>query len=169
MAAPDLACFLVEKDAAGNIHRGVARRAVADLPQGQVLIRVAYSSLNYKDALAAQAHPGVVRKLPHVPGIDAAGVVAESSDGRFRPGGPVVVTGYELGAGQWGGWAEYVRVPADWIVTLPDGLSLKEAMALGTAGFTAAQCVSAIVLNGVAPDDGEILVTGSTGDRKSVV
>src|SRR5262245_8186408 len=163
MAAPDLACFLVEKDAAGNIHRGVARRAVADLPQGQVLIRVAYSSLNYKDALAAQAHPGVVRKLPHVPGIDAAGTVAESSDSRFRSGEPVVVTGYELGAGQWGGWSEYVRVPADWVGPLPRGLSLQESMILGTAGFTAAQCVQAIQLNGVTPVDGEIVVTGATG------
>ncbi len=156
-------CFLVEKDAAGNIRRGIAQRSLPDLPQGEVLVRVAYSSLNYKDALAAQGHPGVARKLPHVPGIDAAGAVAESSDSRFKPGDSVVVTGYELGAGQWGGWSEYVRVPADWIVPLPRGMSLKETMVLGTAGFTAAQCVQAIVLNGVTPDDGEILVTGATG------
>src|SRR5436309_12682965 len=156
-------CFLVEKDAAGNVRRGVTERSIADLPPGDVLVRVEFSSLNYKDALASQGHPGVVRKLPHVPGIDAAGTVAESADPRFKPGDPVVVTGYELGAGQWGGWAEYVRVPADWIVPLPHGLSLKESMALGTAGFTAAQCVQAIVLNGVTPDAGEILVTGATG------
>jgi len=87
----------------------------------------------------------------------------ESADARFQPGESVVITGYELGAGQWGGWAEYVRVPADWIVPLPNGLSLKETMILGTAGFTAAQCVHAIVLNGVTPDAGEILVTGATG------
>src|SRR5205807_6240604 len=118
---------------------------------------------NYNVAVACQAHPGVVRKLRHVPGIDAAGSVVESASPQFRAGDAVIVTGYELGAGQWGGWAEFVRVPADWIVPLPQGLSLKETMALGTAGFTAAQCVQAIVLNGVTPDAGEILVTGATG------
>lgn len=157
------ACFLVEKDAAGNVQRGLAQRTIADLPAGGVLVRVKFSSLNYKDALASQAHPGVVRKLPHVPGIDAAGVVAESTSPKFAVGQEVVITGYELGAGQWGGWAQYVRVPADWIVPLPVGLSLKETMILGTAGFTAAQCVQAIGLNGVAPEHGEIVVTGSTG------
>jgi putative YhdH/YhfP family quinone oxidoreductase len=156
-------CLLVEKDADGKIRRQVTRRDSSELPPGECLIQVAYSSLNYKDALAAQGHPGVVRQLPHVPGIDAAGTIVESNSDRFRPGDPVLVTGYELGAGQWGGWAELIRVPADWVVPLPEGLSLKEAMILGTAGFTAAQCVHAIVLNGVVPDDGEILVTGSTG------
>jgi len=156
-------CFLVEKDANGNIRGSVAERSLTDLPAGEVLVRVEFSSLNYKDALAAQGHAGVVRKLPHVPGIDAAGTVAESADARFKPGESVVITGYELGASQWGGWAEYVRVPADWVVPLPHGLSLQETMVLGTAGFTAAQCVEAIVLNGVTPDAGEILVTGATG------
>jgi len=156
-------CFLVEKDAAGKLTRGPATRNLADLPPGDVLVNVAASSLNYKDALAAEAHPGVVRKLPHVPGIDAAGTVAESSDSRFRPGDAVIVTGYELGSGQWGGWSEYVRVPADWVVPLPAGLLLEEAMALGTAGFTAAQCVAAIQLNGITPAAGEIVVTGATG------
>jgi acrylyl-CoA reductase (NADPH) len=155
--------FLVDKDADGNLRRGVSELALSDLPPGDVVVRVAYSSLNYKDALASQAHPGVVRKLPHVPGIDAAGTVVESSDSRFRTGQEVVITGYELGAPRWGGWSELIRVPADWIVTLPSGLSLKDTMVLGTAGFTAAQCVHAIVLNGVTPDDGEILVTGATG------
>jgi acrylyl-CoA reductase (NADPH) len=163
MAAADFRCFLVEKDTAGNVSRRITRRPLEELPTGDCLIRVAYSSLNYKDALAAQGNPGVVRKLPHVPGIDAAGTVIESTIDRFRPGEQVVITGNELGAGHWGGWAEFVRVPAEWIVPLPDGLSLKETMILGTAGFTAAQCVNAIVLNGVVPDDGEILVTGATG------
>src|SRR4051794_39804802 len=163
MSSTTFHCFLVERDAAGKVHRGLIERPLAELPPGECLIRVEYSSLNYKDALAAQAHPGVVRKLPHVPGIDAAGTIAESSDPRFKIGDAVIVTGYELGASQWGGWAEYIRVPADWVVPLPGGVSLKDAMALGTAGFTAAQCVSAIVLNGVAPDAGEILVTGATG------
>ena len=156
-------CFLVEKDDAGAIRRGVQSRPWTALPAGDVLIRVVYSSLNYKDALAAQGHPGVVRKLPHVPGIDAAGVVVESTSPNWLPDQQVIVTGYELGGGQWGGWAEYIRVPADWVVPLPVGLSLKEAMILGTAGFTAAQSVHAIQLGGVAPGDGEIVVTGATG------
>src|SRR4051812_29268510 len=147
-------CLVVEKDAAGNVRRGMAERTGTDLPAGDVLVQVALSSLNYKDALACQAHPGVVRKLPHVPGIDAAGTVVESSTARFKPGEQVVITGNELGAGHWGGWAEYVRAPAEWIVPLPNGLSAKEAMILGTAGFTAAQCVHAIQLNGVTPDAG---------------
>src|SRR5262245_20178876 len=163
MADETLQCVLIEKDASGKVRRQFVQRSIEDLPPGDVMIRVAYSSLNYKDALAAEAHPGVVRKLPHVPGIDAAGTVAESSDSRFRPGDAVIVTGYELGSGQWGGWSEYVRVPADWVVSLPEGLSLEEAMALGTAGFTAAQCVHAIQLNGVAPAAGEVVVTGATG------
>jgi putative YhdH/YhfP family quinone oxidoreductase len=163
MNATSFACFLVEKDSGGQVRRGITQRCLADLPPGDVLVRVAFSSLNYKDALAAEAHPGVVRKLPHVPGIDAAGTVAESADPRYRPGDAVVITGYELGAGQWGGWSELVRVPADWIVPLPAGLSLKETMILGTAGFTAAQCVQAIQLGEVKPADGEIVVTGATG------
>jgi putative YhdH/YhfP family quinone oxidoreductase len=157
------ACFLVEKDAAGHVQRSISHRTISDLPPGEVLVRVRYSSLNYKDALAAQAHPGVVRKLPHVPGIDAAGIVAESTSPKLQPRQEVLITGYELGAGQWGGWAEFVRVPADWVVPLPVGLSLKESMVLGTAGFTAAQSVQALQLGSVHPEDGEIVVTGATG------
>jgi putative YhdH/YhfP family quinone oxidoreductase len=163
MADTEFNCLLVEKDAGGNVHRSIVQRTVADLPPGEVLVRVQFSSLNYKDALASQGHPGVVRKLPHVPGIDAAGTVAESADSRYKPGDAVVITGYELGAGQWGGWSQFVRVPADWVVPLPAGLSPQETMILGTAGFTAAQCVHAIQLNEVQPSDGEIVVTGSTG------
>jgi acrylyl-CoA reductase (NADPH) len=163
MNAKEISCFLVEKDADGTVHRSVARRPIVDLPPGNVLIRVDFSSLNYKDALACEAHAGVVRKLPHVPGIDAVGQVVESSDPRFRPNDAVIVTGNDLGSGQWGGWAEYIRVPASWVVPLPDGISLKETMILGTAGFTAAQCVHAIVHNSVAPEAGEIVVTGATG------
>lgn len=158
-----LRCILVEKDAAGKVRRGLAQRSTTDLPAGDVLVKVAWSSLNYKDALASQAHPGVVRNLPHVPGIDAAGTVAESSHDRFRTGDAVVITGNELGAGRWGGWASFVRVPTAWVVPLPAGLSLQESMILGTAGFTAAQCVQAIATNGVKPGDGEVVVTGATG------
>lgn len=163
MATTDFRCFLVEKDAAGNVAGKLTRRRLDELPPGDCLVRVSYSSLNFKDALATQGHPGVVRKFPHVPGIDATGTVVECSSGMFRVGEQVVITGNELGAGQWGGWAEIVRVPAEWVVAVPAGLTPHETMVLGTAGFTAAQCVQAIVLNGVKPDDGEILVTGATG------
>jgi putative YhdH/YhfP family quinone oxidoreductase len=156
-------CFLVEKNPAGKVVRGVTTQPKSALPAGEVVVRVAYSSLNYKDALAAEAHAGVVRKLPHVPGIDAAGTVVESSDSRYLAGDSVVVTGNELGAGHWGGWAEFIRVPAAWVVPLPAGLSANEAMILGTAGFTAAQCVQAILVNGVTPSDGDMVVTGATG------
>jgi putative YhdH/YhfP family quinone oxidoreductase len=134
-----------------------------DLPAGDVLIRVAYSSLNYKDALAAQGHPGVVRTFPHVPGIDCAGTVVESAHDEYRPGDEVLVTGYELGAGHWGGFAEYVRVPAEWIVRLPAGLSARTAMIYGTAGFTAAQCITAIIERDITPERGPVVVTGATG------
>jgi acrylyl-CoA reductase (NADPH) len=163
MSATQFTCYLVEKNAAGELRQSVTSRKLDELPPGEVLIRVRFSSLNYKDALASQANPAVVRRLPHVPGIDAAGEVVESSNSRFQPGQQVVVTGYELGAGEWGGWSQYVRVPADWVVPLPEGLSLYESMVLGTAGFTAAQCANAIQLNHVPPDAGEVVVTGSTG------
>ncbi len=163
MTNQPFACFVVEKDAAGKLQRGPAQRTLAELPSGSVLVRVRWSSLNYKDSLAAEAHPGVVRRLPHVPGIDAAGSVAESADARFKPDDEVVITGNELGSGQWGGWSQFVRVPGEWIVPLPAGMSLKDSMILGTAGFTAAQCVQAIEHNGVTPEAGEIVVTGATG------
>src|SRR4026208_919721 len=109
-------CFMVRKDPGGKVSSGIERITLADLPPGDVLIHVAYSSLNYKDALATQAHPGVVRTLPHVPGIDCAGIVVESTSPDYRPGDQAVITGYDLGSGHWGGYAEFVRVPAEWIV-----------------------------------------------------
>jgi putative YhdH/YhfP family quinone oxidoreductase len=154
---------LVEKTAAGEAIASVVEKTADDLPAGDVLIRVRWSSLNYKDALAATGHPGVARRFPHVPGIDAAGEVAHSSSSQFAPGDEVLVTGYDLGAKQWGGWAGYVRVPADWVVPLPEGLSLRESMVLGTAGFTAALCVGALRDHRVEPGDGEVLVTGASG------
>jgi acrylyl-CoA reductase (NADPH) len=156
-------CYMVRKDADGNVSAKVERISTGDLPPGDVLIRVAYSSLNYKDGLATQAHPGVVRSLPHVPGIDCAGTVAESSSATFKPGDEVLITGYDLGAAHWGGFSEFVRVPADWIVPLPSGLTVRDAMIYGTAGFTAAQCVTAIVDRGIGPDRGPVVVTGATG------
>jgi acrylyl-CoA reductase (NADPH) len=160
--------FVVRKDADGRVAARVERLTVDDLPAGEVLIRVAYSSLNYKDALASQGHPGVVRTLPHVPGIDCAGTVEESTSPDYRPGDQVIITGYELGSGHWGGYAEFVRVPAEWIVPLPSGLTLRETMIYGTAGFTAAQCVAAIVARGIEPSRGAVVVTGSTGGVGSI-
>jgi putative YhdH/YhfP family quinone oxidoreductase len=159
----DFACWMVEKGADGTIRGGMTRRPREELPPGDVLIAVSHSSLNYKDALAATGHPGVARHLPHVPGIDAVGLVAESADPRFAPGHEVLVTGYELGSLRWGGWSEFIRVPGDWVVPLPKGLCAEDAMRLGTAGFTAALSVKRLLENGLPPGDGEVLVTGATG------
>jgi putative YhdH/YhfP family quinone oxidoreductase len=155
--------YVVRKSAAGEVSASIEMLTLDDLPQAEILIEVACSSLNYKDALACQGHPGVVRQLPHVPGIDCAGLVVQSTVSDFQSGDPVLVTGYDLGAGHWGGFAQYVRVPAEWVVRLPDGLSIREAMIYGTAGFTAAQAISAIVDRGITREKGEVLVTGATG------
>jgi putative YhdH/YhfP family quinone oxidoreductase len=160
--------FVARKNADGQVAARVERLAVGELPAGEVIIRVAYSSLNYKDALASQGHPGVVSQLPHVPGIDCAGTVEESSSPQYKPGDKVIITGYELGSGHWGGYSEFVRVPAEWIVPLPAGLTLRETMIYGTAGFTAAQCVAAIVARGIEPTRGPVAVTGSTGGVGSI-
>lgn len=156
-------CFQVTKDEHGQVRRQVVPLPIDRLPPGEVLIRVHFSSLNYKDALAAEAHPGVVRTLPHVPGIDAAGSVESDASGTYRAGEEVLVTSYGLGAEQWGGWSDLIRVPAQWVVPRPQGLTLREAMILGTAGFTAAQCVQALLTNGINPNAGEVVVTGATG------
>jgi acrylyl-CoA reductase (NADPH) len=156
-------CYVVSKGEHDQVTAGMGRRDLADLPEGEVLIRVALSSLNYKDGLAATGRPGVARKFPHIPGIDAAGEVAESRDPRFQVGEKVLVTGYDLGAGRWGGWAEYARVPAEWVIPLPSGLSLIDSMRLGTAGFTAALSIDALQRHEVTPASGEVVVTGATG------
>ena len=128
-----------------------------------MLLNVRYSSLNYKDALSAIGNRGVTRNYPHTPGVDAAGVVEDSKSGEFEPGDKVIVHGYDLGMDTSGGFGQYVRVPAEWVVNLPEGLDLKESMMYGTAGFTAAQSVLRIVEGGVGPEDGKVLVTGATG------
>lgn len=156
-------CLMVRRDDEGNVSAAVETIATAELPTGDVLIKVAYSSLNYKDALACQAHPGVVRKLPHVPGIDAAGTIVESASAEFQPSDEVLVTGYEMGTSHWGGYAEFVRVPAAWVVAMPAGMTSEVAMTYGTAGFTAAQCVAAIKHHGIQPEDGDVAVTGASG------
>ncbi|BBO36569.1 YhdH/YhfP family quinone oxidoreductase [Lacipirellula parvula] len=156
-------CLMVRRNAAGAVACGVEQLTIDDLPPGDVLIQVSASSFNYKDALACRAHEGIVRSLPHVPGIDAAGRVVETTSSDFRPGDPVLVTGYDLGSAAWGGYSAFIRVPAAWVVRLPAELTAEEAMTYGTAGFTAAQCVERIVNHGITPADGEIVVTGATG------
>lgn len=135
----------------------------ADLPAGDVTIKVEWSSINYKDGLALSPTGRILRSFPMVPGVDLAGTVVESTDSRFSKGGHVVVTGYDVGVAHPGGFAELARIPADWVMPLPQGLTTKEAMALGTAGMTAAMSVEALEHNGLRPDQGTVLVTGSTG------
>lgn len=160
--------LLVEKAEDKTFTRSVVERNIDELPEGNLLIRVSYSSLNYKDALSASGNPGVSRNFPHTPGIDAAGTVVSCDDNTFSQGDEVIVTGYDLGMNTAGGFAQYIRIPSKWAVAKPEGLSLKEAMVLGTAGFTAGLSVQAIVENNVSPEDGEILVTGATGGVGSV-
>ncbi len=160
--------MLVEKTEDKKFTRSIVTRSIDDLPEGDLVIKVHYSSLNYKDALSANGHPGVSRNFPHTPGIDAAGEVVECSSGAFAPGDKVLVTGYDLGMNTCGGYAEYIRIPSEWAVRLPEGLTLREAMILGTAGFTAALSVLKMAENGVKPEDGDILVTGATGGVGSI-
>ena len=155
--------LLVEKAGDNEFTRKIVERSIGDLPAGDLVVRVRYSSLNYKDALSATGHPGVTRTFPHTPGIDAAGEVAASASGAFRPGDRVLVTGYDLGMNTAGGYGGYIRIPSSWAIPLPEGLTLRECMALGTAGLTAGLSVLKLTNAGIRPEDGEILVTGATG------
>jgi acrylyl-CoA reductase (NADPH) len=146
-----------------RVERGVREFVEADLPSGEVEIRVAWSSVNYKDGLATRIDGKVARISPLIPGIDLAGEVIWSSDRAFRPGDAVLAHGYELGVSRHGGYSEYQRVPAGWVVPLAPGLSPREAMAIGTAGFTAAMSVVALEDRGLQPDAGPVLVTGASG------
>ena len=146
-----------------TVERGVREFAAADLPAGEVEIRVGWSSVNYKDALATIASGKVARISPLIPGIDLAGTVIASEDGAIPVGSEVIAHGYELGVARHGGYAEYARVPAGWIVPLPRGLTTREAMAVGTAGFTAALSVARLEAHGLSPADGPVLVTGASG------
>jgi acrylyl-CoA reductase (NADPH) len=141
----------------------IQKVTIGDLSPGEVTIKVSYSSVNYKDGLASIPNGKIVRSYPFIPGIDLAGTVINSEDARFAEGDKVIVTSYELGVAHTGGYSEYARVPADWIVPLPDGLSLEESMILGTAGFTAALSVHRLEENGLRPEKGSVLVTGATG------
>lgn len=141
----------------------VKNLTLADLPDGEVLIKVAYSSINYKDSLASIPNGNIVHTYPFVPGIDLAGVVVSSSDKRFKKGDEVIATSYDIGVSHFGGYSEYARIPAKWIVPLPNSLTLKEAMIIGTAGFTAALSVQRLEENDISPKNGKVLVTGATG------
>ncbi len=161
------ALLLTETD--GGLRATLESISDADLPDGDVLIDVAYSSLNYKDGLAVTGKGKIVRDdFPFVPGIDLAGTVAESASDRFRPGDAVILTGWGTGEDRWGGFATRARASAEHLVPLPDGMTLKEAMIVGTAGFTAMLAVMALEEHGVTPDEGEIAVTGASGGAGSI-
>jgi acrylyl-CoA reductase (NADPH) len=160
--------LVVTEDADGQFSKAVTARSTADLPPGDLLVRVHYSSLNYKDALSATGVKGVTRVYPHTPGIDAAGVVEVTDTPEFSIGDEVVVIGYDLGMNTPGGFGELIRIPSDWVVPRPKNLSLAECMVLGTAGFTAAMSAESLINHGLEPGDGEVLVTGATGGVGSI-
>lgn len=155
--------LFVEEKGENNFERKVIKRKIKDLPDNDVLIRVMFSSLNYKDALSASGNKGVTRSYPFQPGIDAAGEVVESRSDDFKEGDEVVVTGYDLGMNTDGGFGQYIKVPSDWIVPKPSNMSLRETMMWGTAGFTAAMSFFKLETHDVKPEDGPVLVTGATG------
>jgi acrylyl-CoA reductase (NADPH) len=151
-----------------SVQGRLVEASLDELSDGDVVIEAAYSSVNYKDALAATGGGKIIRRFPLIPGIDVSGTVESSRDSRFRPGDQVLVTGYDLGVSHDGGYARYVRVPAGWVVPIPKGLTPFEVMALGTAGFTAAMSIVDLERNGVTPASGPVLVTGATGGVGSV-
>ncbi|RYU96803.1 YhdH/YhfP family quinone oxidoreductase [Emticicia agri] len=160
---PTFQAFYVTENADKTFSNQIIERSTDDLPAGEVLIRVKYSSLNYKDALSSIGNRGVTRNFPHTPGIDAAGIIEESSSDEFSVGEQVVVTGFDLGMNTAGGFGQYIRVPARWVVKLPRGLRLKESMIFGTAGLTAALCIDKLLQNELTSDKGKVIVTGATG------
>ena len=163
MSKKTFKALVVSEQDDGSYHRELKEREIDSLPDNDVLIRVRYSALNYKDALSATGNKGVTQQFPHTPGVDAAGIVEESRDPRFSAGDEVIVTSFDLGQNTSGGFGEYIRVPGDWIVPLPESLSFKESMIYGTSGFTAAYGVHHIMNNETSPKDGPALVTGATG------
>lgn len=155
--------FQVREEGEKQFLSDIVTRQIDDLPAGEVLIRVHYSSLNYKDALSASGNKGVTRNYPHTPGVDAAGIVEESQVSDFSPGDEVIVCGFDLGMNTSGAYAEYIRVPAKWVLPRPQGLSLRDTMAYGTAGVTAGLCIAALEHNHISPDKGKIVVSGASG------
>lgn len=169
MALPQtFKAMVVSETAEKTFVREIKQRALNDLPAGELIIEVKYSSLNYKDALSATGNKGVTRKYPHTPGIDAGGVVVDSTTKLFAVGDQVTVTGYDLGMNTSGGFGQYISVPALWATKLPQGLTLKDSMSYGTAGLTAALCIIRLMASGLSKDAGEVLVTGATGGVGSV-
>ncbi len=160
--------LVVERDEEGKTSASVQHLDDSRLPEGEVTVSVAFSTLNYKDGLCIGPGGGLVRSYPHVPGIDFAGTVERSEDARFKPGDKVVLTGWRVGEAHWGGYAQKARVKADWLVPLPDGLDMRQAMAVGTAGLTAMLAVMALEDHGLEPGDGPVLVTGAAGGVGSV-
>ena len=159
---------LQARETADGFEQVVIERDFGELPDNDVLIKVSFSSLNYKDALSSSGHKGITKSFPHTPGIDAAGVVVSDRTGQWQPGDQVVVIGFDLGMNTSGGFSEYICVPAKWLVKKPDALSLEESMMLGTAGLTAGYCLEKLMNNGLKPDQGPILVTGATGGVGSI-
>lgn len=155
--------FVIDQDENRKVVAGMRTMSAEQLDAGEVTIRVHYSSINYKDALAATGAGKIIRRFPCVGGIDLCGEVVASTDARFQPGDKVIATSFDIGVAHHGGYAEYARVPAGWVVPLPAGLDLFEAMALGTAGFTAALGIVRMEDNGLAPANGPVVVTGATG------
>jgi acrylyl-CoA reductase (NADPH) len=160
--------LLVEKDDAGATHASVQEIDESRLPEGEVTVDVEFSTVNYKDGLCIGPGGGLVRSYPHVPGIDFAGTVSASSDPRYAVGDKVVLTGWRVGEAHWGGYSQKARVKADWLVPLPEGLTARQAMAVGTAGFTAMLAVMALEDHGLQPGQGPVLVTGASGGVGSV-
>jgi len=156
--------FNVDKKLSESIYSyTVATKNIQDLPAGDLLIRVHYSALNFKDALSAKGNKAVTRYYPHTPGIDAAGIIEKSSDEQFKIGDEVLVTGYDLGMNTPGGFGQYISIPSGWAIHCPKGLTLKDSMALGTAGLTVALSIEKLLLNGLTSDTGDVIVSGSTG------
>ena len=169
MALPQtFKAMVVSETAEKTFVREIRQKAFSDLPAGELIVEVKYSSLNYKDALSATGNKGVTRKYPHTPGIDAAGVIVDSTTRMFSAGEQVTVTGFDLGMNTSGGFGQYISVPALWAAKLPQSLSLKDSMGYGTAGLTAALCVLRLMAGGLTKESGEVLVTGATGGVGSV-
>ena len=160
--------LIVDKAADGSTTASIQSIGEDRLPEAEVLVDVEYSTVNYKDGLCVGSGGGLVRRYPHVPGIDFAGTVAESTDARYSPGDKVVLTGWRVGEAWWGGYAERARVKADWLVPLPEGLTTRQCMAIGTAGFTAMLAVMDLEAHGLEPGQGPVLVTGAAGGVGSV-
>jgi acrylyl-CoA reductase (NADPH) len=153
----------INETADGKFERQIVRRDISDLPKGDLLIRVHYSALNYKDGLSANGHKGITRNFPHTPGIEACGVVERSFSPMYHEGDEVFITGYDLGMNTSGAYAEYISVPADWVMPKPAMLDPKDCMTIGTAGFTAAYALHKMEACGQRPEDGPVVVTGATG------